>query len=428
MVRSIQSGSARRDHCGRPLVVGGGPHRYTLAPESTARPPMKIHEYQAKQLLARYGVTVPEGRVATTVDEAVAAFRALKSPLCVVKAQIHAGGRGKAGGVKLVKSEEECRAAAQAILGKKLITHQTGPEGQLVRTLWVEKGSAIAKEYYLGIALDREQRRPVVMMSSEGGMDIEEVAAKHPDKIVKCAFSPAKGLQVFEAQKLVRGVRMSPGLEPQAVPLVQALAKMYVELDLTIAEINPLIVTKDNKVMALDGKINFDGNALFRHPEVVPLRDLFEENEMEIEASKFDLSYIALDGNIGCMVNGAGLAMATMDVIELYGASPANFLDVGGGATTEKVTAAFRILLSDAKVKGVLINIFGGIMKCDTIAQGVIEAVKQVNLNVPLVVRLEGTNVELGKKLLADSKLPIVAANDLDDAAQKICKAVAAKK
>jgi succinyl-CoA synthetase beta subunit len=389
---------------------------------------MKIHEYQAKQLLARYGVTVPEGRVATTVDDAVAGYRALQSPLCVVKAQIHAGGRGKAGGVKLVKSEDECRAAAQAILGKKLVTHQTGPDGQLVRTLWIEKGSAIAKEYYLGIALDRELRRPVVMMSSEGGMDIEEVAAKHPDKIVKCAFSPTKGLQVFEAQKLVRGVRMSPGLEPQAVPLVQALAKMYVDLDLTIAEINPLIVTKDNKVMALDGKINFDGNALFRHEEVLPMRDLHEENAMEIEASKFDLSYIALDGNIGCMVNGAGLAMATMDVIELYGASPANFLDVGGGATAEKVTAAFRILLSDAKVKGVLINIFGGIMKCDTIAQGVIEAVKQVNLNVPLVVRLEGTNVELGKKLLADSKLPIVAANDLDDAAQKICKAVAAKK
>jgi len=389
---------------------------------------MKIHEYQAKELLARYGIAVPEGRVATSVDAAVQAFRELKSPVSVVKAQIHAGGRGKAGGVKLVKSEDECRAAAQSILGKKLVTHQTGPDGQLVRTLWVEKGSNIAKEYYLGIALDRELKRPVVMMSSEGGMDIEEVAAQHPDKIVKVAFSPTKGLQTFEAQKLVRGVKMSPGLEPQAVPMLIALAKMFVDLDCSIAEINPLIVTKENKVMALDGKINFDTNALFRHQDLMPMRDLHEEDEKEIEASKYDLSYIALDGNIGCMVNGAGLAMATMDVIQLYGAAPANFLDVGGGATAEKVTAAFRILLSDPKVKGVLINIFGGIMKCDTIASGVIEAVKQVNLNVPLVVRLEGTNVELGKKMLAESKLPIVAANDLDDAAQKICKAVAGKK
>ena len=389
---------------------------------------MKIHEYQGKQLLQRYGLAVPEGRVATTVDQAVAAFLELKSPVSVVKAQIHAGGRGKGGGVKLVKSADEARAAATAILGKQLVTHQTGPAGQLVRTLWVEKGSNIAKEYYLGIALDRELRKPVMMMSSEGGMDIEEVAAKHPDKIVKCAFSPTKGLQVFEAQKLVQGVKMAPGLQPQAVPFLQGLAKLYVELDCSIAEINPLIVTKENKVLALDAKIVFDGNALFRHPDLLAFRDLHEEDEKEIEASKFDLSYIALDGNIGCMVNGAGLAMATMDVIQLYGAFPANFLDVGGGATAEKVTAAFRILLSDPKVKGVLINIFGGIMKCDTIAAGVIEAVKQVNLNVPLVVRLEGTNVELGKKMLTDSKLPIIPANDLDDAAQKICAAVAGKK
>jgi succinyl-CoA synthetase beta subunit len=389
---------------------------------------MKIHEYQGKQLLARYGLAVPEGRVATTVDQAVAAYDELKSPVSVVKAQIHAGGRGKGGGVKLVKSADEARAAATAILGKQLVTHQTGPAGQLVRTLWVEKGSNIAKEYYLGIALDRELRKPVMMMSSEGGMDIEEVAAKHPDKIVKCAFSPTKGLQVFEAQKLVRGVKMAPGLEPQAVPFLQGLAKLYVDLDCSIAEINPLIVTKENKVLALDAKIVFDGNALFRHQDLLPFRDLHEEDEKEIEASKFDLSYIALDGNIGCMVNGAGLAMATMDVIQLYGAFPANFLDVGGGATAEKVTAAFRILLSDPKVKGVLINIFGGIMKCDTIAAGVIEAVKQVNLQVPLVVRLEGTNVELGKKMLTDSKLPIIPANDLDDAAQKICAAVAGKK
>jgi succinyl-CoA synthetase beta subunit len=388
--------------------------------------PMKIHEYQAKELFRRYGLAVPEGRVAKTVEEAVAAWNDLRSPLCVVKAQIHAGGRGKAGGVKLVRSADECRAAAQAILGKTLVTHQTGPEGTLVRTLWVEKGSDIAKEYYLGIALDRESRRPVVMLSSEGGMDIEEVAATHPEKIVKAPFSPTNGLSMAEAQKLVRGVKMSPGLEPQVVPFLVALAKLYCELDCSIAEVNPLIVTKDNRVVALDGKINFDSNALFRHPDVVGMRDLFEEDEKEIAASKHDLSYIALDGDIGCMVNGAGLAMATMDVIKLYGAEPANFLDVGGGATAEKVAAAFRIILSDPKVKGVLVNIFGGIMKCDTIATGVIEAVKQVQLKVPLVVRLEGTNVELGKKLLAESGLPIVAASDLDDAAQKICAAVGA--
>ena len=385
---------------------------------------MKIHEYQAKELLKRYGVAVPQGRVASTVDEAVAAWNELKSPLCVVKAQIHAGGRGKAGGVKLVRSADECRAAAQAILGKHLVTHQTGPEGTLVRTLWVEKGSDIAKELYVGIALDREQRRPVIMLSTEGGMDIEEVAHQSPEKIVKAAFSPTKGLSSQEALKLVRSLKLSPGLEPQAVTFLLGLSKLFVELDCSIAEINPLIITRDNKVMALDGKINFDSNALFRHQDLLAFRDLNEENEKEIEASKYDLSYIALDGNIGCMVNGAGLAMATMDLIKLYGGEPANFLDVGGGATAEKVTAAFRIILSASAVKGVLINIFGGIMKCDTIATGVIEAVKQVKLSVPLVVRLEGTNVELGKKLLAESGLPIQSASDLDDAAQKICAAV----
>jgi len=385
---------------------------------------MKIHEYQAKQLLQRYGLAVPQGRVASSVDEAVAAWNELKSPLCVVKAQIHAGGRGKAGGVKLVRSAEECRSAAQAILGKQLVTHQTGPEGTLVRTLLVEKGSEIAKELYVGIALDREQRRPVVMLSTEGGMDIEEVAHKSPEKIIKAPFSPTKGLSSQEALKLVRSLKLSPGLEPQAVTFLIGLSKLFVELDCSIAEINPLIITRDNKVMALDGKINFDSNALFRHQDLLAFRDLNEENDKEIEASKYDLSYIALDGNIGCMVNGAGLAMATMDVIKLYGGEPANFLDVGGGATAEKVTAAFRIILSDAAVKGVLINIFGGIMKCDTIANGVIEAVRQVKLNVPLVVRLEGTNVELGKKLLAESGLPIQSASDLDDAAQKICAAV----
>ena len=387
---------------------------------------MKIHEFQAKQLLKRYGVTVSDGFEATTVDEAVQAFQKLGAPMAVVKAQIHAGGRGKAGGVKLVKTADEARAAATWMLGRKLVTHQTSPEGQEVRRLWIERGSDIAKEYYLGIAIDRESKRPVMMMSSEGGVEIEEVAAKHPEKIVKVAFSPSKGLQPADVVKLCRGVKMAPGLEPQAARFLPALAKLFVELDCSIAEVNPLIVTKDNRLLALDCKINFDGNALFRHPDLMPLRDLHEEDPNEVEASKFDLNYIALDGNIGCMVNGAGLAMATMDVIKLYGAEPANFLDVGGGATAEKVAAAFRILLSDAKTKGILINIFGGIMKCDVIATGVIEAVKQVKLTVPLVVRLEGTNVELGKKLLAESKLPIVPADNLDDAAQKICKAVGA--
>jgi len=389
---------------------------------------MKIHEFQAKQLLKRYGVTVSDGYEATSVEEAAKAWRELKAPLAVVKAQIHAGGRGKAGGVKLVKSEDEARAAAQWMLGRKLVTHQTGPGGQEVRRLWVERGSDIAKEYYLGIAIDRETKKPVMMMSSEGGVEIEEVAAQHPEKIVKVAFSPAVGLTPKDVQALRNGVKMSPGLEPQLARFLPALAKMFVELDCSIAEVNPLIVTTDNKLLALDCKINFDSNALFRHQELAPLRDLHEEDAKEIEASKYDLSYIALDGNIGCMVNGAGLAMATMDVIKLYGGEPANFLDVGGGASAEKVAAAFRILLSDSQVKGVLINIFGGIMKCDVIATGVIEAVKQTKLAVPLVVRLEGTNVELGKKLLVDSKLPIIPADDLDDAAQKICKAVAARR
>jgi succinyl-CoA synthetase beta subunit len=387
---------------------------------------MKIHEFQAKQLFRRFGLPVPDGRECTSVEEAVAAFDALKSPVAVVKAQIHAGGRGKAGGVKLVRSAEEMRVAAHAILGKQLVTHQTGPGGQLVRRLWVEKGSDIAKEFYLAVAIDRELKKPVIMASSEGGMDIEEVAKHSPQKILRAPFSPTTGLSVPEAQRLVRGIGIRPGLEPRAVQFLLGLTKLFVELDCSIAEVNPLIVTKDNQLIALDGKINFDSNGLFRHPELAAFRDLHEEDPKEIEASKYGLSYIALDGNIGCMVNGAGLAMSTMDVIELYGGSPANFLDVGGGATTENVTAAFRILLSDPNVKGVLINIFGGIMKCDVIATGVIEAVKQIDLKVPLVVRLEGTNVEKGRELLAGSKLPIIPATDLDDAAQKICKAVLA--
>lgn len=388
---------------------------------------MKIHEYQAKELLKRYGLAVPEGRVAKTVDEAVAAWNDLKSPLCVVKAQIHAGGRGKAGGVKLVRSADECRAAAQAILGKTLVTHQTGPEGTLVRTLWVEKGSDIAKEYYLGIALDRETRRPVMMMSSEGGMDIEEVAAHSPEKIVKTMFSPTKGLSMAEAQKLVRGVKMAPGLEPQAVPFLVALAKLYCELDCSIAEVNPLIVTKDNKVVALDGKMVFDSNALFRHPDVVALRDLHEENEKEIEASKYDLSYIALDGNIGCMVNGAGLAMATMDIVKLHGGQPANFLDVGGGTTAEKVTEAFKLITKSPEVKAIFINIFGGIVRCDLIAEGIIQACKQTDLKIPVVARLQGTNMEKGRELLEKSGLKITPVSDLTEAAKTVVAAAQGK-
>ncbi|MCA8980133.1 MAG: ADP-forming succinate--CoA ligase subunit beta [Planctomycetes bacterium] len=385
---------------------------------------MNIHEFQGKQLFARYGLAVPKGVECKTVEDAVKAYESLSTDLCVVKAQIHAGGRGKAGGVKLVKSAEEARAAAGEILGKTLVTHQTGPEGQLVRRLWVEEGSQIDKEYYVGIAIDREEQRPVMMASSEGGMEIEEVAAKSPEKILKAGFSPTSGLSADEARRLAKGIGIPADLVGQAVTFLQTLAKLFCELDCSLAEINPLVTTKDGKVIALDAKINFDSNALFRHPDVVALRDFDEEDEKEIEASKYDLSYIALDGNIGCMVNGAGLAMATMDVIQLYGGSPANFLDVGGGATTEKVAAAFRLILSDENVSGVLVNIFGGIMKCDTIANGVVEAVKQVDLSIPLVVRLEGTNVDLGKEILANSGLPIISADDLDDAAKKVTHAV----
>tara|TARA_R110002126_G_scaffold86474_11_gene208755 strand:- start:2294 stop:3460 length:1167 start_codon:yes stop_codon:yes gene_type:complete len=382
---------------------------------------MKIHEYQAKGLLAKYGLAVPDGRVCKTVDEAVAAYEALPTEICVVKAQIHAGGRGKGGGVKLVKNAGECREAAEAILGMNLITHQTGPEGQLVRTLWVEAGSRIAKEYYIGIAIDREQQCPVMMASSEGGMEIETVAENTPEKILKAAFSPTTGLSEADAKRLAAGIGMPAELVEDAAGFLIGLAKMFCDLDCSLAEINPLVHTEDGEVMALDAKVNFDSNGLFRHEELLELRDLHEEDEKEIEASKFDLSYIALDGNIGCMVNGAGLAMSTMDVIQLYGGEPANFLDVGGGATRENVTAAFKIILSDPKVQGVLVNIFGGIMKCDIIANGVIEAVKQIDLKVPLVVRLEGTNVEMGRELLENSGLPIIGATDLDDAAKKIC-------
>jgi succinyl-CoA synthetase beta subunit len=380
---------------------------------------MKLHEFQAKQLLKARGVAVPDGREAQSVDAAAAAYRELKSPVAVVKAQIHAGGRGKAGGVKVCKSEAEVRAAATAILGKKLVTHQTGPDGQLVRRLWIEAGSAIDKEYYLGIAIDRDKQLPVLMASSEGGMEIEEVAASHPEKILRAAFSPTTGLKADDAKKLAAGIGIPAALQGKAVEFMGALAKAYCELDCSIAEINPLVTTKDGQVIALDAKINLDDNAAFRHADLQALRDLHEEEPLEIEASKFNLNYIKLDGQIGCMVNGAGLAMSTMDVIKLYGGEPANFLDVGGGATAEQVTAAFKILLADPNTKAVLVNIFGGIMKCDIIAAGIITALKQVQLNVPLVVRLEGTNVELGRKALKDSGLPIIGATDLDDAAQK---------
>jgi succinyl-CoA synthetase beta subunit len=400
--------------------------RFSLPPAPVPR--MKIHEFQAKELLGRFGVAVPAGRECTTPDEAAAAHAALGTDVTVVKAQIHAGGRGKGGGVKLVRSADEARAAAQAMLGMLLKTHQTGPEGQEVRRLWVEEGSAIDRELYVGIVVDRELQMPVMMASSAGGMDIEEVAAKTPEKILKAAFSPSTGLSGADARRLAEGIGLAGDLAEQAVGFLQALAQAFCELDCSLAEINPLVTTKDGQVKALDAKINFDDNGLFRHPDVAALRDVHEEDPKEVEASKHDLSYIALDGNIGCMVNGAGLAMGTMDVIKLHGGEPANFLDVGGGATKEKVTEAFKILLSDAKVQGVLVNIFGGIMRCDVIAEGICAAVKEVELRVPLVVRLEGTNVEQGREILERSGLPIITAGDLDDAASKVCAAVAAGK
>ena len=385
---------------------------------------MKIHEFQAKEVLARFGVKVPRGFECTTAAQAAEAYDKLGTPVSVVKAQIHAGGRGKGGGVKLVRSADEAREAAEGMLGMMLKTHQTGPDGQEVRRLWVEEGSDIKKEYYVGLTLDREQQLPVLMASSEGGMDIEEVAASTPEKILKAAFSPASGLSADEARRLAEGIGLSGGAADQGVDFMTKLAQAFCELDCSLAEINPLVETGSGDVLALDAKINFDSNALFRHKDILEYRDLHEEDPKEIEASKFDLSYVALDGNIGCMVNGAGLAMSTMDVIKLHGGEPANFLDVGGGASKENVKAAFKILLSDPNVKGVLVNIFGGIMKCDVIAEGVCAAVQEIDLSVPLVVRLEGTNVEQGRKILDESGLPIITAGDLDDAAEKICKAV----
>ncbi|CAH1197865.1 Succinate--CoA ligase [ADP-forming] subunit beta [Paenibacillus plantiphilus] len=381
---------------------------------------MNIHEYQGKEVLKQYGVVVPEGKVAFSVDEAVEAAKALGTPVVVVKAQIHAGGRGKAGGVKVAKGLDEVRAYASEILGKVLVTHQTGPEGKEVKRLLIEQGCDIKKEYYIGVVVDRGTGRIVMMASEEGGTEIEEVAAHSPEKIFKEVVDPAVGLQVFQARKLAYAINIPNELVGKAAKFMLALYRAFEEKDCSIAEINPLVVTGDGNVMALDAKLNFDSNALYRHKDILELRDLEEEDEKEIEASKFDLSYIALDGNIGCMVNGAGLAMATMDIIKYYGGDPANFLDVGGGATTEKVTEAFKIILSDEKVKGIFVNIFGGIMKCDVIANGVVEAAKQIGLDRPLVVRLEGTNVELGKKILNESGLNIVAADSMADGAQKI--------
>jgi succinyl-CoA synthetase beta subunit len=385
---------------------------------------MNIHEYQGKELLRKYGVNVPNGKVAFTVDEAVEAAKSLGSPVSVVKAQIHAGGRGKAGGVKVAKNLDEVRTYAQEILGKVLVTHQTGPEGKEVKRLLIEEGCDIKKEYYVGLVVDRDTGRVVMMASEEGGTEIEEVAAHTPEKIFKEVIDPAVGLQPFQARKLAFAINIPKELVNKTVKFMTALYSAFVDKDCSIAEINPLVVTGDGNVIALDAKLNFDSNALFRHNDILELRDLDEEDEKEIQASKFDLSYIALDGNIGCMVNGAGLAMATMDIIKHYNGDPANFLDVGGGATTEKVTEAFKLILSDEKVKGILVNIFGGIMRCDVIANGVVEAAKQVELDRPLVVRLEGTNVELGKKILNESGLNIVAAESMSDAAQKIVSLV----
>lgn len=385
---------------------------------------MNIHEYQGKEILRKYGVSVPNGKVAFTVDEAVDAAKELGTEVCVVKAQIHAGGRGKAGGVKVAKNLDEVRTYADEILGKTLVTHQTGPEGKEVKRLLIEEGCDIKKEYYVGLVVDRATDRVVLMASEEGGMDIEEVAAKTPEKIFKEVVDPVVGLTGFQARRIAFNINMPKELVGKAAKFMITLYNAFVDNDCSIAEINPLVVTGDGNVLALDAKLNFDDNALFRHKDILEYRDLDEEDPKEIEASKYDLSYISLDGNIGCMVNGAGLAMATMDIIKHYGGDPANFLDVGGGATAEKVTEAFKIILSDEHVKGIFVNIFGGIMKCDIIATGVVEAAKQVGLSVPLVVRLEGTNVDLGKKILNESGLNIIAAESMSDGAQKIVELV----
>jgi succinyl-CoA synthetase beta subunit len=385
---------------------------------------MNIHEYQAKAVLREFGVPVPRGHAAFSVEDAVKAAKDLSTPVLVVKAQIHAGGRGKAGGVKVVKSTEDVRKEAERLLGSVLVTHQTGPRGKQVNRLYIEEGSAIDREFYLSALVDRETSRIAFVVSTAGGMDIEEVARTHPEQIMTFSVDPATGIMPHHGRLVAQTLALRDDLAKQAVALLAKLYAAFTAKDMSLLEINPLVVTKDNELVCLDAKIGFDDNALYRHPDIVALRDLSEEDEKEIAASKYDLNYVALDGAIGCMVNGAGLAMATMDIIRLYGEAPANFLDVGGSASKEKVAAAFKIITADPKVKGILVNIFGGIMKCDVIAEGVVAAVKEVGLPVPLVVRLEGTNVELGKEIIAKSNLNVTSADDLDDAAQKIVKAV----
>ncbi len=385
---------------------------------------MNIHEYQGKEVLRKYGVTVPNGKVAFSVEEAVCAAKKLGSQVCVVKAQIHAGGRGKAGGVKVAKNINEVESYAKEILGKTLITHQTGPEGKVVKRLLIEEGCDIKKEYYIGLVLDRVTSRVVLMASEEGGTEIEEVAAKTPEKIFKEIIDPAIGLASFQARRIAFNINIPKELINQAVNFMMGLYNAFIVKDCSIAEINPLVITGDGKVMALDAKLNFDDSALYRHPDILEYRDLDEEDEKENRASKYDLNYVTLDGSIGCMVNGAGLAMATLDIIHYYGGEPANFLDVGGSTTVDKVSEAFKIILSDEKVQGIFVNIFGGIVKCDFIAQGVVEAAKQVGLTVPLVVRLEGTNVEIGKEILRNSGIEIVVADSMADGAEKIVSLV----
>jgi len=381
---------------------------------------MKIHEYQGKELLKRFGVAVPRGLVARSPEEAYQAAKELGTEVVVVKAQIHAGGRGKGGGVKLAKTADEAKEIARQMLGMNLITHQTGPEGKEVRVLLIEEGLPILREFYLGVVLDRASGRPVFMASAAGGMDIEEVAAKTPEKILKETVNPAVGFRAFQARKLDFGLGIPAPLIGQAVKFMQALYSAYEQMDASLLEINPFLLTKDDRLIALDAKVNFDVNALFRHKEFLDLRDLSEEDPLEIEASKFDLNYIKLDGNIACMVNGAGLAMATMDIIKLAGGEPANFLDVGGGASQERVEAAFRILLADTHVRAVLINIFGGIVRCDMVARGVVEAARNLGVKVPVVVRLEGTNVEEGQRVIRDSGLNFTVADGMKDAAEKV--------
>jgi succinyl-CoA synthetase beta subunit len=385
---------------------------------------MNVHEYQAKALLGELGVTVPRGRVVFTPAEAVEVAQELGGSAWVVKAQIHAGGRGKGGGVKVVRSHDEVTAAAEKILGMTLVTHQTGPQGKQVKCVYIEEGCDIARELYLSLLLDRSSGFVTIIASTEGGMDIEDVASSTPERILKVAIDPATGVQPFHARKLAFGLGLEGPQIRSAVKFLQGMYRAFTELDASLVEINPLVVTGEGELVALDAKMNFDDNGLFRHKDITDLRDEDEEDPAELEASRHDLNYIRLDGSIGCMVNGAGLAMATMDIIKLYGGEPANFLDVGGSATAERVTTAFKIILSDPNVKGILVNIFGGIMRCDVIATGIVEAAKEVDLIVPLVIRLEGTNVDLGKSILSESGLDIVSADDLADAAEKVVRAL----